>query len=167
MLMDALRGENTVNQDDALKALRGDDPTLAARAAETLWTMWHRSGTAKIDAMLYEGIVALQANRHAEAEALFTSIIAVAPDFAEAWNKRATVRYMAGDYEGSVADCIETLARNPNHFGALSGQGLCHIALGQFREAAALFRRALEVHPHLENARQNLRTALSELVKWN
>ena len=156
-----------MNEREALQALRGDDPKLAARAAETLWTMWHRSGTPAIDALLYEGIVAMQANKHAEADGIFTGIIAQAPDFAEAWNKRATLRYMTGDYEGSVADCVETLARNPNHFGALSGQGLCHIALGQFREAASLFRRALEVHPHLENARQNLRTALSELVKWN
>ena len=156
-----------MNEHEALSALRSDDLKLVARAAETLWTMWHRSGKPEIDTMLYEGIVAMQANKHAEAEALFTSIIAVAPDFAEGWNKRATLRYMVGDYEGSVADCVETLARNPNHFGALSGQGLCHMALGQFREAAALFRRALAVHPHLENARQNLRTALSEVVKWN
>jgi len=44
------------------------------------------------------------------------------------------------DYSGAIADCRETLARNPNHFGALSGQGLCHLGLGQFREAADLFR---------------------------
>ena len=70
----------------------------------------------------------------------FSRLIERAPAFAEGWNKRATVRYMAGDYEASIADCRETLARNPNHFGALSGQGLCHFALDQHREAAALFR---------------------------
>jgi Flp pilus assembly protein TadD len=74
---------------------------------------------------------------------------------------------MVRNYEGAIADCEETLQRNPNHFGALSGQGLCHMALGQFREAAALFRRTLEVHPHLDSARENLRTALTEVVKWN
>ena len=156
-----------MNESDALQALRGDDAALAAKAAETLWTLWHRSGDSKIDAMLYKGIVTMQAQKYDEAEATFTSIIAVAPEFAEAWNKRATVRYMTANYDASVADCIETLARNPNHFGALSGQGLCHMALGQFREAADLFRRTLAVHPHLDNARQNLRTALTEVVKWN
>jgi Flp pilus assembly protein TadD len=66
-----------------------------------------------------------------------------------------------------VEDCTETLARNPNHFGALSGQGLCHMALGQYRQAAALFRRALEVHPHLTAANHNLATALQEAVRGN
>ena len=60
---------------------------------------------------------------------------------------------------------FEALKRN--HFGALSGQGLCHLALGQHREAAALFRRTLAVHPHLDSGRANLRAALNELVKWN
>jgi hypothetical protein len=50
-----------------------------------------------------------------------------------------TVRYLAEDYAGPIADCEETLARNSHHFGALSGQGLCYMALGQYREAAALF----------------------------
>ena len=102
-----------------------------------------------------------------KAEAVFTQLIRVAPEFAEGWNKRATVRFLAKDYPGSIADCRETLARNPNHFGALSGQGLCHMALKQYKEAAELFRRALAVHPRLENARQNLRAALNEVVRWN
>ena len=50
---------------------------------------------------------------------------------------------------------------------AIGLYALCHMALGQFREAAALFRRTLEVHPHLDSARENLRTALTEVVKWN
>src|ERR1700675_278400 len=97
----------------------------------------------------------------------FTRWISQAPAFAEGWNKRATVRYMAEDYAASIADCRETLTRNPNHFGALSGQGLCHLMLGQFREAAELFRRTLAVHPRLGSARQNLRAALGEIVKLN
>ena len=103
----------------------------------------------------------------AEAEAFFTRIIERAPDFAEGWNKRATVRYLAERYAGAISDCEETLARNPPHFGALSGQGLCHMALGQYREAAVLFRRALDVHPRLTAARHNLTAALSEAVKGN
>jgi tetratricopeptide (TPR) repeat protein len=152
---------------DAFRALRGDDPTLAARAAELLWTVWHRSGRTDVDALMHDGVVAMQNQQYPAAEEIFAKIIAAAPEFAEGWNKRATVRYMAGDYEGSIADCVETIARNPNHFGALSGQGLCHMALGQFREAAALFRKTLAVHPHLDGARTNLRRALGEVVKWN
>ena|SRR6202158_845671 len=156
-----------MTESDALEALRGDDVAEAARAAGLLWQMWHRSGDARLDALLQEGIEAMQRDDLPAADAIFTRMIDEAPAFAEGWNKRATVRYMADDYVASIADCRETLARNPNHFGALSGQGLCHIALGQFQEAAELFRRTLAVHPHLGSARDNLRTALSEIVKLN
>jgi tetratricopeptide (TPR) repeat protein len=156
-----------MTEQEALAVLRSDDAARAARAANELWQMWHRSGQPPLDALLLEGIEAMQRGRLEEADGIFTRLIESAPDFAEGWNKRATVRYMAKDYAGSIADCRETLARNPNHFGALSGQGLCHLALGQYREAADLFRRTLAVHPHLDSGRANLRTAVNEVVKWN
>ena len=152
---------------EALEALRGDDPAEAVRAAETLWLMWHRSGDPRLDRLLRDGIDAMEREDMAAAEATFTRLIEDAPEFAEGWNKRATVRYLAGDYEGSIADCRETLERNPSHFGALSGQGLCHFMLRQFREAALLFRRALVVHPHLDGARGNLWKAEAEIAKLN
>jgi tetratricopeptide (TPR) repeat protein len=156
-----------MTESEALTALRGDDVAQAARAAAVLWQMWHRSGDPRLDGLLQEGIEAMERQDLPAADAAFTRLIDEGPAFAEGWNKRATVRYMADDYAASIADCRETLARNPNHFGALSGQGLCHLMLGQFREAAELFRRTLAVHPHLGSARDNLRTALSEIVKFN
>ncbi len=152
---------------EALSALQSDDLVRAGRAAAALWEMWHRSGEPRLDALLRDGIEAIERQELPAAEAAFTRLIEAAPAFAEGWNKRATVRYLAKDYRGSIADCRETLARNPNHFGALSGQGLCHLALDEYREAAELFRRTLRVYPHLDGARENLRAALSELVKWN
>jgi tetratricopeptide (TPR) repeat protein len=156
-----------MTEPEALAALRGPDPVLAARAEAALWEIWCRSGIPEVDRLLRQGIEAMERRELAEAVALFSRIIARAPDFAEGWNKRATARYVAEDYAGAVADCEETLARNRHHFGALSGQGLCHMALGQFREAATLFRRALTVHPHLTSANHNLAAALSEAVKGN
>ncbi len=152
---------------DALGVLRGEDPVAAARAAAVLWNMWHRSGDAHLDAILAGGIAAMERQDLTAAEALFTSLIEAAPEFAEGWNKRATVRYMAQDFEGSIADCRETLARKPGHFGALSGQGLCHIALEQWQEAATMFRRTLDVYPTLATARANLQTATAAVVRWN
>ena len=156
-----------MTEPEALEVLKGDDPVRAARAAAALWEMWHRSGDPQLDSILRQGIDAMERQKVDEAEAIFTRLIQLAPRFAEGWNKRATARFLAQDFTGSIADCRETLARNPNHFGALSGQGLCHMALEQYKEAAELFRRALVVHPHLDGARTNLRTALHELVKWN
>ena len=152
---------------EALAKLRDDDPAEVARAEAALWRMWCQSGKSDVDALLIEGVEAMERRDFDEAERLFTRIVARAPDFAEGWNKRATVRYLAENYEGSIADCEATLARKPHHFGALSGQGLCHVALGQHRQAADLFRRTLAVHPHLDAARRNLRLALAETVKGN
>ena len=152
---------------EALEVLKAADGAAAARAEAHLWEMWCRSGIREIDALFAEGVMAMEQGQFAQAEAVFTQIIGRAPDFAEGWNKRATVRYLARDLRGSIEDCRETLARKPHHFGALSGQGLCHVALGQFRDAASLFRRALEVHPHLDGVKQNLRLATVEAMKGN
>jgi Flp pilus assembly protein TadD len=152
---------------EALEALRGEDPALARQAETALWSMWCRSGRPELDGRLGEAVAAMERRDFTGAERRLTALVEDAPDWAEAWNKRATVRYLAGDYDGSIADCRQTLTRKPHHFGALSGQGLCHMALGQFGPAAVLFRRALAVHPHLEAVRQNLRSALSEVVRYN
>ena len=144
------------SEEEALQVLRGDDRELAATAEALLWRAWCRSGDSEIDRMMQQGMDEMQQSRLADAEELFDRIIARAPEFAEGWNKRATVRYLRKNFTASVADCQQTLVRNPHHFGAFSGQGLCHLSLNQFREAAVCFRRALEIHPHLEAVRHNL-----------
>ena len=144
---------------EALDALKGDDAELAATAEAILWRSWCRAGNSEIDRIFRGGVDAMQKGNFAEAEDLFTQVIVALPEFAEGWNKRATVRYLRKDFHGSIADCQETLARNLNHFGAAAGQGLCHLSLGQSREAAICFRRALEIHPHLDGARHNLALA--------
>jgi tetratricopeptide (TPR) repeat protein len=156
-----------MTESEALRHLRGDDAEAAARAETELWEMWHRPGDREVDALLREGVAAMERRDLAGAEAIFARVIGRAPEYAEGWNKRATVRYIAENYEGSVADCEETLKRKPHHFGALSGQGLCYMALGRHRAAAAMFRRALNVHPRLEGARHSLAAALSEAVRGN
>jgi len=150
------------NEQEALEALRGDDPELAATAEAMLWGIWCRSGDSEADRLFRSGVDAMQNRKLAEAEELFGRVIEVLPGFAEGWNKRATVRYVRKNFKGSIADCQQTLARNPHHFGAASGQGLCHMSVSEFREAAICFRRALEIHPHLDAVRHNLAMAEAE-----
>ena len=152
---------------EALAALRAEDPAGIARAETALWTMWCRSGRAEHDALLAEGLAVMERRDFAGAIAIFTRLVKAAPDWAEAWNKRATARYLARDFSGAIEDCEAVLARKPHHFGALSGQGLCHLALEQYPQAARLFRRALAVHPTLETVRSNLQAALTEVVRYN
>jgi tetratricopeptide (TPR) repeat protein len=142
--------------------LRDESGFVRGYAEQALWLLWSRSGDAQVDALMARGVEAMQSGRYAESISTFGEVIQKRPDFAEGWNKRATVRFMRGDFAGSIADCRETLARNPNHFGAASGQGLCHMSLNEFPEAAIFFRRALEIHPHLESVRHNLALAEAE-----
>jgi tetratricopeptide (TPR) repeat protein len=151
-----------MTEQEALETLKDTDRLLAATAEAILWSTWCRSGNSETDAIFRAGVEAMQERKLAEAELLFSRVIQRAPEFAEGWNKRATVRYVMKHFGDSIADCQETLARNPNHFGAASGQGLCHMSVGQFREAAICFRRALEIHPHLDAVRQNLALAESQ-----
>jgi len=156
-----------MSEAEALEALRGGDRARVAEAEAALWAMWCRSGRPEHDALLAEGVAALERRDFSGAIALFTRLIDAAPNWAEAWNKRATARYLARDFPGAIRDCEATLARKPHHFGALSGQGICHLALEQYAPAAALFRRALAVHPSLAAVRANLQAALTEVVRYN
>jgi tetratricopeptide (TPR) repeat protein len=137
--------------DDGLlhERLRDESAFVRSYAEQALWLLWSRSGDAEIDRVMARGVEHMQAGRHAEAIATFSSVISRKPDFAEAWNKRATVHYLAGDYRRSLADCDEVLKRNPRHFGALSGAGMVHVALEQYEDAQRWFQRALEVNPNM------------------
>src|SRR5207244_1443342 len=95
---------------EALSALRGDDLVQAVRAEAALWAMWHRSGDPRLDSLLREGIEAIERQDLPTAAAVFTRLSEEARTLAEGWNKRATVRYLAKDYSGAIADCRETLA---------------------------------------------------------
>jgi tetratricopeptide (TPR) repeat protein len=150
------------NEEEALHALKGEDRPSAANAEAFLWRQWCRSGDLEADRVFRAGIDAMQNGELELAETLFGKVIEMAPQFAEGWNKRATVRYARQNFAGSIGDCQETLTRNPNHFGASAGQGLCHMSIGEYREAAICFRRALEIHPHLNAVQQNLTLAHSQ-----
>ena len=77
--------------------------------------------------------------------------------FAEGWNKRATVYYLAGEYQKSIADCAEVLKRNPRHFGALAGLGQIYMQLERYDEALVWLRKALEVNPNLLGVEFNIK----------
>ena len=95
----------------------------------------------------------MNTNRLDDAVERFTELIAAAPNFAEAWNKRATAYYLMERYEDSVRDIERTLALEPRHFGAISGMGLIFLQLGDEVGALDAFEKVLEIHPHARGAR--------------
>jgi tetratricopeptide (TPR) repeat protein len=139
--------------DDApalIAALRDADGLVRAIAEESLWAVWSRSGDPRIDDLFNRGVSAMSGERFDDAIATFTRVIELKPDFAEGWNKRATVYFLAGEYRRSLADCDEVVKRNPQHFGALSGYGQIYLRLDQPDKALEYFRRALAVNPNLD-----------------
>ena len=147
--------------------LQDADPDVVTLAEATLWRIWGRSSDPRVDRLFAAGIKAMEAQDWLGAVAAFTRVVETAPTFAEGWNKRATARYLAEHYASAIADCEEVVRLNPHHFGALAGQGLCHSALAQYREAAHCFRRALAIYPRLDGVRQNLARVQQELVRGN
>lgn len=144
--------------------LRDESAFVRGYAEQGLWLLWSRSGEAEIDALMGRGTEAMQAGRHAEAIRIFSDIIETKPEFAEGWNRRATVYYLAGQYEKSIADCHEVLKRNPGHFGALSGMGQIYFQLEDWARALEWYRRALQVNPNMLGVEMNIKL-LEEKLK--
>ncbi len=129
----------------------------AAQAAEAeIWRIWLESGREEIDALMVEGVVAMNAQRFEDAIALFGQITERAPGFAEGWNKRATAYYLDDDHVASVRDIQRTLALEPRHFGAISGMGLIFLSRGDEAGALAAFEAVLAIHPGAPGARQRV-----------
>ena len=132
----------------------GEEAQLIEQA---IWQIWHVSGDQTVDRIMARGLQAMALRNHMAALEAFDEIVKVAPSFAEGWNKRATVHYLVGNHDASIADIEKTLALEPRHFGALSGLGLVRLAQGKEEAALDAFERALEVHPHLTGADTHIR----------
>jgi tetratricopeptide (TPR) repeat protein len=137
--------------------LRDENALVRSYAEQALWALWSRSGDAAIDRLMARGVDEMQAERFAQAIATFSEVIRRMPRFAEGWNKRATVYYLAGEYQKSIADCDEVLKRNPQHFGALAGLGQIYFQLEDYERSLAWFRKALEANPNMVGVEMNIK----------
>ena len=146
-----------------LAALRDADEVVRTLAEHSVWQVWSRSGDPAVDALFQQGVEQMNQRAADAAIATFTEIIARKPDFAEGWNKRATIYFLIGEYDKSLADCDEVIKRNPQHWGALSGYGQIYMQLDQPEQALVYFQRALAVNPNLQNI-ENMIQQLKQLV---
>ena len=132
------------------------NPAEAAAIEAGIWEAWTLGGGAAATSLMQVGLAALAGGNLPAALGVFDAIVAQNPDFAEGWNKRATVLYMMGALDRSAEDCARVLRLEPRHFGALSGLGLIRMRQERVEEAIDAFEKALVVHPHLEAARRHL-----------
>jgi tetratricopeptide (TPR) repeat protein len=147
------------------QALRDPDRAVRRLADAALWEVWSRSGDPEIDRLFTAGVQEMSEGRWDDAVATFTKIIARKPEFAEGWNKRATVYYLMGEYGKSLADCHEVMKRNPLHYGALSGYGMIYGQLDQPQRALEFYEQALGVNPNLDGVRHTIEILRNELIR--
>jgi tetratricopeptide (TPR) repeat protein len=137
-------------------ALRDPDADTRDQAEQALWRIWARSGDPEADKLYQTGIEQMNAGELRQSISTFTRVVELKPDFAEGWNKRATLYFLVGDLRKSLADCDEVMKRNPYHFGALSGYALIYARLEYWDRALEYSRRALAVNPNMAAIRQNI-----------
>jgi tetratricopeptide (TPR) repeat protein len=159
------RGERTFNLDTLFDALKIAPDAESAKAIEDrIWAVWMVSGSDTCNLLMARVKAAADDKDYDLAVKLLDAVIELKPDYVEAWNRRATVYYLMKDYPHSLADIREVLAREPRHFGALSGLGLILQEIGDDRHALEAYRKALAIDPHLEHVPDVVKT-LGEKVE--
>jgi tetratricopeptide (TPR) repeat protein len=129
-----------------------------------IWAIWAQSGDRELDHLLADGATAMSSQDYTTALSDFDDLTRRAPDFAEGWNKRATVLYLMGDLQASLNDIQRVLELEPRHFGALAGLGLVNLGLDQDEAARDAFQRVLKIDPMNLPAKLNLK-AVEEQIK--
>lgn len=140
----------TDNLDTLLVELQNPENKDWEKTEDKIRQLWMRSGSVATDHLLQRGIRAMEKGHLRIAIFHFSAAIDHAPDFAEAWNKRATVYFMMEKLGPSMSDIQKTLILNPNHFGAMGGLGAILEKLDRNPQALAVYQHARKIHPHLD-----------------
>jgi tetratricopeptide (TPR) repeat protein len=159
------RGDRTKNLDFLFEALKVAPDADSAKLVEgRIWALWLASGSDTADLLMTRAKTAADEKDANLAARLLDSVIELKPDYIEAWNRRATLHFANKDYGSSLADIRQVLAREPRHFGALTGLGVIMQELGEDKLALEAFRKALVVNPHLQKVPEFVKT-LTEKVE--
>ncbi len=127
-----------------------------------IWNIWMEHNDPEVESIMIKGVEAMKHQQLKQALEHFNLMIKIAPEYAEGWNKRATVLYLMGRFRESEEDVLRTLELEPRHFGALSGQGLIRIALQDWTGAILYLEAALKINPHMPGVIMNLKYALQK-----
>ena len=154
----ALADQNDPRLPQLFDVLRKSDNSRKIEQTEAqIWRIWSRHGeSASVDRLMQRAQMLMAADQVSLAADIYDAIVKRDPEFAEGWNRRATLRFMTGDYDGSVADIQKVLALEPRHFGALAGLGMIYMAVDEPEGALRAFEAALAIHPHLPAARAHV-----------
>jgi tetratricopeptide (TPR) repeat protein len=144
------------------RLIKSNDASEAQRTEQSIWSLWMTSDSPTADALLAQAMKASAADETAAALVILDNVVEVHPDYAEAWNKRATVYFLIGRYNDSLNDIDKVLDLEPRHFGALSGRGMIKRKQGDLAAARAAFEEALSLNPYMEGVKRALEEIESE-----
>ena len=136
--------------DSLFGQLQSAEASKSKTIEEKIWANWSRSDSVTAELLLGQASRALAAQEYDAALTMLDELLKAAPDFAEAWNRRATLYFQMRRYDQSLADIDKVLELEPRHFGALAGRGMIYMALKKPNEALAAYREALTMNPHME-----------------
>ena len=145
--------------------LRIDNKPISAEVEQKIWKIWSTHPyNERLTNMLAEGTDLVNNQKLNEAIVKFSDVIELDPNWAEAWNKRATVFYLIGEYQKSQNDINKVLDLEKRHFGALAGQGLVNIELQNYEKAIKSNQDAMKIHPTMNSGKIMIKR-IKELIK--
>jgi tetratricopeptide (TPR) repeat protein len=148
-MLAATAGSQTVLDTLFEKLRSATDPSAVQALEEGIWEQWTMVPEGAPRDLMIRGIDEMHQQELQSAVVTFTKLIDLAPQLSEAWNKRATVQWLLGNFPASIADICETVKREPRHFGAYSGLGMIRAQMGEHARAAAAFELAKKWNPHI------------------
>jgi len=136
---------------------QADDEKSVQLLENAIQALWLRSGSPTADLLMKQAGDAMGEQQYGAALVIMDTVVEQHPDFAEGWNRRATLHFLRGDFTSSLRDIDQVLSLEPRHYGALSGQGAIFKQRGDGRKALRALRRARTVNPKLKNVNERIR----------
>jgi tetratricopeptide (TPR) repeat protein len=149
LMLATTAGSQTVLDTLFEKLQTATDPFAVQALEQSIWEEWTMVPDPEHRLLMLGGIAEMQHQELQTAVATFNKLIEVAPELSEAWNKRATLHWLLGNFPASIADICETVKREPRHFGAYSGLGMIRAQMNEPARAAAAFELARKWNPHI------------------
>lgn len=161
-----LQAQPPENRLDSLftKLKRERNEKAAERIAARIGDEWSHSGSASIDLMMGWSQTAMDGRKFDVALDFLDQVVAMEPDYAEGWNRRATVHFMMHNYAKSMSDISHTLQLEPRHFGALAGMGQIMKASGSDQLALQAWQRVLDIYPMMRSAQNEVATLSEDMA---
>jgi len=149
--------QNDPRLEELFNLLRAEEDSFRANdIANRIWSVWTEHEDSRANTLMMQGIARMNAGDLFGALDTYDALIALQPDFAEAWNKRATLYWQLNQFDASLKDIEQVLRLEPFHFGALSGRGLVYMERGNYLQARGAFLTLLEVYPAMPGVRETV-----------